>query len=69
MAEDPGHRYQRVPDLASDVGHFLDGLAVSAYPEGPLARLLRWAGRNRAWIGLLLAYVVTRALLILFRSR
>ncbi len=69
MAEDPSHRYQHVPDLASDIAHFLDGLAVSAYLEGPLARLWRWVGRNRAWIGLLLAYVITRALLIFFRSR
>lgn len=69
MAEDPSQRYQHVPDLASDVAHFLDGLAVSAYPEGPLARLWRWSGRNRAWIGLLLAYVITRVLLIFFRPR
>lgn len=69
MAEEPGQRYQNVPDLAADVAHFLDGVAVSAYPEGLLARLWRWAGRNRAWIGLLLAYVITRALLIFFRSR
>ncbi len=69
MAEEPSHRYQHVPDLASDIAHFLDGLAVSAYPEGLLARWWRWVGRNRAWIGLLLAYVITRALLIFFRSR
>jgi eukaryotic-like serine/threonine-protein kinase len=69
MAEEPAQRYQNVPDLAADVAHFLDGVAVSAYPEGLPARLWRWAGRNRAWIGLLLAYVITRALLIFFRSR
>lgn len=62
-------RYQSVPELANDVAHFLDGLAVSAYPEGPLATAWRWIVRNRAWILLLLAYVITRALLIAFRPR
>ena len=69
MAEEPAQRYQNVPDLAADVAHFLDGVAVSAYPEGLLARLWRWIGRNRAWIALLLAYLVTRALLIFLRPR
>ena len=69
MAEEPAQRYQNVPDLAADVAHFLDGVAVSAYPEGLPARLWRWIGRNRAWIALLLAYLVTRALLIFLRPR
>lgn len=69
MAEEPAQRYQNVPDLGADVAHFLDGVAVSAYPEGLLARLWRWIGRNRAWIALLLAYLVTRALLIFLRPR
>jgi eukaryotic-like serine/threonine-protein kinase len=69
MAEEPAQRYQNVTDLAADVARFLDGVAVSAYPEGLLARLWRWIGRNRAWIALLLAYLVTRALLIFLRPR
>jgi eukaryotic-like serine/threonine-protein kinase len=69
MAEDPAKRYPSVSDLATDVAHFLDGLAVSAYPEGPLGRAWRWAVRNRTWILLLLAYMVVRTLLILFRPR
>jgi len=69
MAEEPAQRYQNVPDLAADVARFLDGVAVSAYPEGLLARFWRWIGRNRAWIALLLAYLVTRALLIFLRPR
>lgn len=69
MADDPANRYQSVSDLATDVAHFLDGLAVSAYPEGPFARAWRWLVRNRTWILLLLAYMVVRTLLILFRPR
>lgn len=69
MAEDSSHRYQTVLNLATDVAHFLDGLPVSVYPEGPLIRAGRWIVRNRVWILLLLAYVIARALLIFFRPR
>jgi len=69
MAVERVRRYQTVQELATDVAHFLDGLAVGAYPEGPLARAWRWIGRNRVWILLLLAYIVARALLIFFRPR
>jgi serine/threonine protein kinase len=69
MATDRVERYQGVQDLATDVAHFLDGLPVIAYPEGPLTRSWRWIARNRVWILLLLAYVATRALLIFFRPR
>ncbi len=66
MAEERSERYSSVQDLATDVAHYLDGLPVSAYPEGPLARAWRWIVRNRVWILLLLAYILTRALLIIF---
>ena len=69
MATDRLQRYANVSGLAEDVAHFLDGLPVKAYPEGPLARAWRWISRNRTWVLLLLAYVITRALLILFRPR
>jgi serine/threonine protein kinase len=68
-AADPANRYPSVQELASDVAHFLDGLPVSAYPEGLLARAWRWIVRNRVWILLLLAYMTTRALLIFLRPR
>ena len=69
MASDPAERYPSVPELASDVAHFLDGMPVSAYPEGPMARAWRWIRRNQVWILLLLAYMLTRTLLIVFRPR
>jgi serine/threonine protein kinase len=69
MAVDRRERYQAVQDLATDVAHFLDALPVRAYPEGPLTRAWRWIVRNRVWILLLLAYLVTRALLIFFGPR
>jgi serine/threonine protein kinase len=69
MQEDPPDRYATVGDLANDVAHYLDGLPVSAYPEGRLVRLWRWTVKNRAWILLILAYLVMRALLIAWRGR
>jgi eukaryotic-like serine/threonine-protein kinase len=68
-ASDAAERYQTVPELASDVAHFLDGVAVSAYPEGLFGRALRWIKRNQVWILLLLAYMLARTLLIIFRPR
>jgi eukaryotic-like serine/threonine-protein kinase len=67
MAPEPAERYPAVPELAQEVAHYLDGLPVSAYPEGMATRLWRWSVRHRAWILLLLAYVLMRALLILWR--
>jgi serine/threonine-protein kinase len=67
--EDPQQRYGSVEELASDVAHYLDGLPVSAYPESSFARLWRWAAKNSAWLWLVLAYVLMRALLILWRTR
>jgi len=67
MAEDPNQRYPTVGELGADIEHFLDGLPVTAYPEGPLRRSWRWILRNRAWLLLLLVYVVVRTVLIFFR--
>jgi serine/threonine protein kinase len=69
MAEDAQQRYGSVEELANDIAHYLDGLPVSAYPEGPMARLWRWAVKNSAWILLIVTYLVMRALFILWRGR
>jgi serine/threonine protein kinase len=68
-AENAQHRYGSVEELANDIAHYLDGLPVSAYPEGPLARLWRWVVKNSAWILLIVAYLVMRALFVLWRGR
>ena len=69
MADDAARRYPKVPDVAVDVAHFLDGLPVTAYREGPLGHAWRWISRNRAWILLLLAYMIARVLVIFLRPR
>jgi len=66
---DPALRYRSVEEFSRDIAHYLDGLPVSAYPEGPLGKVWRWGTRNRVWILLLLAYLVMRVGLILWRTR
>ena len=68
MADDRAQRYCSVRDLGQDVAHFLDALPVSAYPESWLTRTWRWADKNRAWLLLILAYLVMRTLFILWRG-
>jgi len=63
MAE---NRYGSARDLSADVASYLDGLAVSAYQERWWATLQRWIYRNRAWLALVLAYLVLRLLLLFF---
>jgi serine/threonine protein kinase len=69
MAQEPQSRYSSAQALAYDVAGYLDGLPVSAYPEGILERAVRIASRNRVAVVLVLAYLVMRILLILWRTR
>jgi eukaryotic-like serine/threonine-protein kinase len=68
-AEDVVLRYGSVEELGNDIAHYLDGMPVSAFPEGAFTRLWRWVLRNQAWILLVLAYLVMRGLFILWRAR
>jgi eukaryotic-like serine/threonine-protein kinase len=68
LAEDPNQRYASVRDLGMDVAHYLDSLQVTAYPESWLSSTWRWALKNRAWLLLILAYLVMRTLFILWRG-
>jgi serine/threonine protein kinase len=69
MAEDATQRYASVKELAEDVAHYLDGLAVAAYPEPFYSRAWHWVVKHRAWILLILAYLVMRTAFILWRGR
>jgi eukaryotic-like serine/threonine-protein kinase len=64
-ASDPAARYPDVPFLAADVVRYLDGERVLAHREGPAARALRVLKRHRVAVLLILAYLVTRALILL----
>ena len=64
LAPEPEARYPSVSDLAADVGRFLEGEPVSAYPEGVWRRALRFAARYRTPILLVLTYMVMRVVLL-----
>jgi serine/threonine protein kinase len=64
MAGDPEGRYADVDDLAADVGRFLEGERVSAYPDNAWRKTRRFAARHRTPIALLLAYLVMRIVLL-----
>jgi eukaryotic-like serine/threonine-protein kinase len=63
---EPAQRYPDVQTLAHDIARHLDGAPVSAYREGPLQKALRVAARYKAAIGIVLAYLVGRGLILLF---
>ena len=65
LALEPEGRYPGAAELAADLGRFLEGERVSAYPEGLLGRARRFASRHRTPILVLLAYVVMRVVLLL----
>ncbi|HYZ90159.1 MAG TPA: serine/threonine-protein kinase [Myxococcales bacterium] len=69
MAAEPADRYGSAAELARDVERFLDGSAVAAYPEGALRRAARLARRHRVAIGIVLAYLIGRALILLLAHR
>jgi serine/threonine protein kinase len=65
MAPDPAHRYATVSDLMTDVIRLLEGLPIAAYPERLTRRAERVLRKYRLPIGLVMAYVITRALIAL----
>lgn len=68
-AEGPNARYTHVSELAADVSLYLDGLPVSAYAENFLERFRRFYKRHEVAILLIGAYLVMRALVLLFFHR
>jgi serine/threonine-protein kinase len=67
-AADPGERYQTVAALADDISRFRAAEAVIAYPESLLDQVRRVAWKYRVPLGLVLAYVIMRMLLMLIRA-
>jgi len=64
-APDRKLRYGGVMALAADIASFLDGQPVSAYRESPYEIAVRWMGRNRFLLFLVLAYLLMRVLLLI----
>ena len=68
MDEDPDRRYAGAGELAADVRRFVDGEAVQAHRESVAERGLRLARTYRTPIGLVLAYLAMRGLLLFWRT-
>jgi hypothetical protein len=68
MGPSPAARYPTVTALAADVRRFVDGDAVTAHRETLLDRAQRFAWAYRTPIGLVLAYLAMRILLLLWRG-
>ena len=66
MELDPDRRYGSAEELSADVSRYLDGERVLAHEEGLLDRARRVVVRYRTPILIVLAYVVVRAVLIVF---
>ena len=66
QAPRPDDRYESVEALQADVRRYLDGLAVSAYPEPAAERIMRVISHYRVPIGLVAAYMAMRLALILW---
>ena len=69
MAADPAARYGDAREIASDVLHFVDGEPVSAYRENLFERAGRWIKRYEPLLALLLAYLLMRAIVVLWTQR
>ncbi|HTR02889.1 MAG TPA: serine/threonine-protein kinase [Thermoanaerobaculia bacterium] len=69
MALDPGDRYPSVEALAAEVGRFCGGERVLAHDEGLPARVRRFAARYQTPILIVAAYLVMRAVLLLYGRR
>jgi serine/threonine protein kinase len=65
-ANSASDRYTGARELAADLIRFSDGEPVDAYRENAAERLIRWGMRNRALLALLAAYLVMRAIVLLW---
>jgi eukaryotic-like serine/threonine-protein kinase len=67
-ADDPAARYQDVPALAEDLHRFRRGLAPAAHRESIGERLVRVYRRYELPVLLVVAYILMRAALLLWRG-
>jgi len=68
QSEDAGGRYQNVSEFAADLVRFRNQDPVEAYRESAAERVVRLYRRYELPILLLLAYVVMRFILLVFRG-
>ncbi len=68
QSRDAAGRYQRVEDLAADLGRFVNQDPVQAYRESPIERLVRLYRRYEVPILVILAYIVMRFAVLVWRG-
>lgn len=69
LAPAPAARYASALELATDIVALIDDDPVTAHRESVLERLIRWAGKNRFLVFLVLAYLLMRIFFILTARR
>jgi serine/threonine protein kinase len=67
MQADPAARYQSALNLSDDVEQYHENLPVSAYRENLVEKAARFFARNQTLLLLLMAYVLVRLALLIFR--
>jgi eukaryotic-like serine/threonine-protein kinase len=65
MAASPADRYASARELTMDIIHLIDDEPVAAYRENVLEQIIRWLGKNRFLVFLVLAYLLMRIFFIL----
>jgi serine/threonine protein kinase len=65
-APDPSLRYAHAKELADEIVRFLDGQPVKAHREGLMEAAQRLLTRHRALAAMLLAYLIMRAVILLW---
>jgi hypothetical protein len=66
MAREPAARYATVQELMADLSRYTEGAPVLAHPEGFLRRAGRMLVKYPVAVTLVVAYLVMRAVLLLF---
>ena len=69
MSERQEDRYSSAEEMGKDVLNFLDGSPVTAYRENLVETAVRWLGKNRFLVLLILAYLLMRVLVLFFLKR
>jgi len=69
MSPRPEDRYANAGELAADIARFIDGQPVSAHRESAVERSVRWLDRNRAFVALILGYLLMRAIVLIVAHR
>ena len=69
MAPLSADRYASARELAADIANLIDDEPVSAYRENVFELVVRWLGKNRFLVFLVLAYLLMRIFFILTARR